>query len=185
MTALSLQTPHSGPSSHRPQIINSTRSSSASTPASHLPTQYSQEARKQGPSQFREPSSGNHAMPSTDYSNGNSSDAGRSPAHVWAPQNGSSNHDTDPSSSRRPSSAPGANDNPVGFLHRSATHANDQRPSQRTAKPALLRSKSEYAALRNDEEDYTDEERREWGARHGFEGHYQSEDIISQLANVG
>jgi hypothetical protein len=36
----------------------------------------------------------------------------------------------------------------------------------------------------NDESNHTDDEHYEWGARHGFEDHYQSEDIISQLANV-
>jgi len=58
-------------------------------------------------------------------------------------------------------------------------------PKTQTAKPHLLRSKSEHV-LRNDDPDLddTDEEVYNWGARHGFEDHYQSEDIISQLASV-
>ena len=60
----------------------------------------------------------------------------------------------------------------------------DSRPV-RPSKPPLLRSKSDHIGLRRDDGDRADEEFSEWGARHGFEDHYQSEDIISQLANVG
>ncbi|GAP87222.1 putative regulatory associated protein-mTOR [Rosellinia necatrix] len=56
-------------------------------------------------------------------------------------------------------------------------HGRSQRP-----KPPLLRSKSDYA-VRRDEPEPPEDEAREWGARHGFEDHYQSEDIISQLAS--
>ncbi|KAI1181132.1 raptor N-terminal caspase like domain-containing protein [Nemania sp. FL0916] len=56
-------------------------------------------------------------------------------------------------------------------------HSRPQRP-----KPPLLRSKSDYA-VRHDEPESTEDEAYEWGARHGFEDHYQSEDIISHLAN--
>lgn len=35
-----------------------------------------------------------------------------------------------------------------------------------------------------EEPEPTEDDIPEWGARHGFEDHYQSEDIISQLANV-
>ncbi|KAI0808871.1 raptor N-terminal caspase like domain-containing protein [Xylaria sp. FL0064] len=49
-------------------------------------------------------------------------------------------------------------------------------------KPPLLRSKSDYVVRRDDTES-VGEPIHEWGARHGFEDHYQSEDIISQLAN--
>jgi hypothetical protein len=53
-------------------------------------------------------------------------------------------------------------------------------------KPPLLRSQSEYAGShrQQDDTDHSEQEQYEWGARHGFEDHYQSEDIISQLANV-
>ncbi|KAI0192781.1 raptor N-terminal caspase like domain-containing protein [Astrocystis sublimbata] len=49
-------------------------------------------------------------------------------------------------------------------------------------KPPLMRSKSDYAP-RRDEPTPLDDEVFEWGARHGFEDHYQSEDIITQLAS--
>ncbi|KAK3372028.1 hypothetical protein B0H63DRAFT_286514 [Podospora didyma] len=60
----------------------------------------------------------------------------------------------------------------------------------RPSKPPLIRSKSEHVVrheLPHDEADAPDYQEvvYEWGARHGFEDHYQSEDIISQLANVG
>lgn len=57
------------------------------------------------------------------------------------------------------------------------THNRSQRP-----KPTLQRSKSDYA-VRRDEPEAVEDEAHEWGARHGFEDHYQSEDIISQLAS--
>lgn len=59
----------------------------------------------------------------------------------------------------------------------------EQNRPNRAAKPLLLRSKSEHIVRRDDAEP-TEEGIYEWGARHGFEDHYQSEDIISQLANV-
>ncbi|QPG97402.1 hypothetical protein C2857_006263 [Epichloe festucae Fl1] len=53
---------------------------------------------------------------------------------------------------------------------------------KRPVKPQLQRSKSDYAPRPVEDSD-TEEEFREWGARHGFEDHYQSEHIISQLAS--
>ncbi|RDA85468.1 hypothetical protein CP532_1022 [Ophiocordyceps camponoti-leonardi (nom. inval.)] len=53
---------------------------------------------------------------------------------------------------------------------------------RRPAKPQLLRSKSDFVPRQADEDD-PDDEIREWGARHGFEDHYQSEHIISQLVS--
>jgi regulator-associated protein of mTOR len=46
----------------------------------------------------------------------------------------------------------------------------------------LLRSKSDYGP-RGDDSPL--EEIQDWGARHGFEDHYASEEYVSQLANVG
>lgn len=82
---------------------------------------------------------------------------------------------------RRPLTAPG-----VKLQIPSASSRDDSdhdRPKRVISKPPLLRSKSEHI-VRRDDADQTDEEIYEWGARHGFEDHYQSEDIISQLANV-
>ncbi|KXX76681.1 WD repeat-containing protein mip1 [Madurella mycetomatis] len=83
---------------------------------------------------------------------------------------------------RRPSSAPG--DQQGGPLTHDGGRSDEEHNAivARPAKPPLLRSKSERG-IRHEEAEVTDEEHYEWGARHGFEDHYQSEDIISQLAN--
>ncbi|EEU46932.1 uncharacterized protein NECHADRAFT_103792 [Fusarium vanettenii 77-13-4] len=80
---------------------------------------------------------------------------------------------------QRPSSAPGRrNGNAVLETRDDIEHHQQQRPS----KPLLLRSKSDYARPM-DEPEIVKDDIPEWGARHGFEDHYQSEDIISDLAN--
>lgn len=93
--------------------------------------------------------------------------------------NGNGNGDAD----QRPSSAPGRRNGNTPLETRDDI---ESERSRRPSKPLLLRSKSEYAQrIRDrDEPDQVEEEIPEWGARHGFEDHYQSEDIISQLANV-
>lgn len=96
------------------------------------------------------------------------------------------------SDSRRPSTAPGNKQNNPGAPQINGGGANttddddESRVVLRPPKPPLRRSQSEYASpnRHDDEGDHADEEHHEWGARHGFEDHYQSEDIISQLANV-
>jgi regulator-associated protein of mTOR len=81
--------------------------------------------------------------------------------------------------SRRPSS-----------IQQQGPHSDDEedRPLviKKSLKPPLLRSQSEYASPHRspDEDIHHEEQETYWGARHGFEDHYQSEDIISQLANV-
>ncbi|KAL7621116.1 Target of rapamycin complex 1 subunit kog1 [Parahypoxylon ruwenzoriense] len=80
---------------------------------------------------------------------------------------------------RRPLTAPGNKHNISLIISHDDS---DQDPPKRASKPPLLRSKSEHI-VRHEEADQADEEIHEWGARHGFEDHYQSEDIISQLAN--
>jgi regulator-associated protein of mTOR len=50
-------------------------------------------------------------------------------------------------------------------------------------KPFLHRSKSDYGP-RGEDRDSQEEEMQDWGARHGFEDHYASEEYVSQLANV-
>ncbi|TGJ82822.1 hypothetical protein E0Z10_g5944 [Xylaria hypoxylon] len=62
------------------------------------------------------------------------------------------------------------------------TSQDDSAGRSQRPKPPLLRSKSDYV-VRRDGSEPVEGEVREWGARHGFEDHYQSEDIISQLAN--
>ena len=88
--------------------------------------------------------------------------------------------------SRRPSSAHAARGTNSG--QGSEDEEEDTRPTLRVPKPPLLRSQSEYASPHRQPEEEREQSDSggdfEWGARHGFEDHYQSEDIISQLANV-
>ncbi|PHH80567.1 hypothetical protein CDD82_1672 [Ophiocordyceps australis] len=51
----------------------------------------------------------------------------------------------------------------------------------RLKKPQLLRSKSDF--IDYDAAPDQEPQLREWGARHGFDGHYQSEHVISELVN--
>ncbi|KAH7316426.1 hypothetical protein B0I35DRAFT_253353 [Stachybotrys elegans] len=97
--------------------------------------------------------------------------------------NGSPSYDENSNGTddRRPSSAPGRkNGNP------SAGAKDDTEPPKprRPVKPTLQRSKSEYAPRAIENEPQAEDEIPQWGARHGFEDHYQSEHIISQLASV-
>jgi len=55
---------------------------------------------------------------------------------------------------------------------------------KRRPKPLLQRSKSDYGPRGEDQDSEAEEEIQDWGARHGFEDHYASEEYVSQLANV-
>ena len=61
--------------------------------------------------------------------------------------------------------------------------AQDPRP-KRPVKPVLQRSRSEYGPRPVEDQLPPQEEVPDWGARHGFEDHYQSEHMISELADV-
>ncbi|KAI0125199.1 hypothetical protein BJ170DRAFT_493195 [Xylariales sp. AK1849] len=78
----------------------------------------------------------------------------------------------------RPSTAPGDSKLLVASFDDS-----DREQPKRRPKPPLLRSRSEHI-MRYEEADQAEDEVYDWSARHGFEDHYQSEDIISQLANL-
>ncbi|POS76741.1 regulatory associated protein-mTOR [Diaporthe helianthi] len=96
-------------------------------------------------------------------------------------RNSMSNH-------KRPSSAPGDDNNnkPNG-----AHVADLPQARERPKKPPLLRSKSDHPSRGLHVDTSTDSSideqtvaaAEDFGTRHGFDGHYQSEDIISQLAN--
>ncbi|KAK3987428.1 WD repeat-containing protein mip1 [Cladorrhinum sp. PSN332] len=101
--------------------------------------------------------------------------------------NGRSHSELPTSSFRRPSSAPGNNQSGHMTHYTNGRHSSDDDDDDDdddgvlaiATKPPLLRSKSERGLRYNE---HNDSEYYEWGARHGFEDHYQSEDIISQLA---
>ncbi|VUC33151.1 unnamed protein product [Clonostachys rosea] len=88
----------------------------------------------------------------------------------------SSNEDDD----RRPSSAPDQGDQSASAQARDRNRIDK---SARSAKPLLHRSKSEFGPRPTDDTEHVENVISEWGTRHGFEDHYQSEHIISQLAN--
>ncbi|KAK7419537.1 Target of rapamycin complex 1 subunit kog1 [Neonectria punicea] len=102
--------------------------------------------------------------------------AARAMANGRATHDASVNGDDD----QRPSTAPGRRNGGPALETR-----DDMEPKRATRlmKPLLLRSKSEYAHRNLEDAEPIEDDIPEWGARHGFEDHYQSEDIISQLAN--
>jgi regulator-associated protein of mTOR len=101
--------------------------------------------------------------------------------------NGNTDHDIESNDDddRRPNSAVSAPNRRNGL---GAPRTRDDIGSQTVArrpKPPLQRSKSEFAHRQIESSPEPSEPViPDWGARHGFEDHYQSEHIISQLANV-
>jgi regulator-associated protein of mTOR len=71
----------------------------------------------------------------------------------------------------------------------STTEDSDREPVRRRPAPLLQRSKSDFGPRNGNSNEDSDSHRQdsdtqEWGARHGFEDHYASEEYVSQLANV-
>lgn len=60
----------------------------------------------------------------------------------------------------------------------------DRERTKHRPKP-LLRAKSDFGPKGEEVDSQEEEEWQGWGARHGFEDHYASEEYVSQLANVG
>ncbi|KAL7812884.1 raptor N-terminal caspase like domain-containing protein [Trichoderma aethiopicum] len=119
------------------------------------------------------------AAAATTNSNGNGSGGETSRFKVQSAASSDRDSQSNEPVDKRPSSAPGRKNGDAKDDH----SIEPERPT-RPMKPVLQRSKSEYAPRQQVEEsDHEEDEIREWGARHGFEDHYQSEHIISQLAN--
>ncbi len=95
------------------------------------------------------------------------------------PINGRPNSTVDSSDSDRRTIERTSNQKQLSII----TSQDDGVDRSQRPKPPLLRSKSDYIVQRDNPESVGGQI-HEWGARHGFEDHYQSEDIISQLANV-
>jgi regulator-associated protein of mTOR len=66
-----------------------------------------------------------------------------------------------------------------------ATDDSEREMMARRPKSFLQRSKSDFGP-RGDDSDAQrhNSDNQDWGARHGFEDHYASEEYVSQLANV-
>lgn len=78
----------------------------------------------------------------------------------------------------RPTSAPEGN-------AENEQSGSDRERIKRRPKP-LMRAKSDFGPRGDEPEaEQEEEEWQGWGARHGFEDHYASEEYVSQLANVG
>lgn len=61
----------------------------------------------------------------------------------------------------------------------------DTQPRRARPKNLLLRAKSDFGPRGDTStEESPERDNQDWGARHGFEDHYQSEEYVSQLANV-
>lgn len=73
---------------------------------------------------------------------------------------------------------------PLSTADSSQDESERERPKRRP-KPLLARSKSDYGPRGDDQNVQTEQDLQDWGARHGFEDHYASEEYVSQLANVG
>lgn len=202
MTAISLDVPppaqfgqgQSSAQFSRAAALAATAASAASSPARH-PGSFSRQttlAMSHLQAQYAEASASATAAASTALSQPNGTMRSASPSHAPPPPGPSMAHrrrktSPIPSSLRRPSSAPGdeqggpSNNRAERRVGDDGNHTAVARP----AKPPLLRSKSEHADLRYHEtDDEVEEEHYDLGARHGFEDHYLSEDIIAQLANV-
>lgn len=98
-----------------------------------------------------------------------------------------SSRDTKQTDQNRPTSAPGgkisSSDN---FNQRDSTNDDsDREVARRRPQPFLHRSKSDFGPRGDDSDTQRhDSDNKDWGARHGFEDHYASEEYVSQLANV-
>jgi len=116
----------------------------------------------------------NRAVPSlSDQDRGSLTSADR-----VTPTTSDSGRDRRASLQTRPSSAPG------GTAESSQDELEIER-TKRRPKPLLQRSKSDIGPRGEDAESQAEEDMQDWGARHGFEDHYASEEYVSQLANVG
>jgi len=106
--------------------------------------------------------------------------------------NGSTNaaasaKDTTPADQNRPTSAPGGKVSSFDNLNpRDSTNEDSDRELVRRRPHTFLhRSRSDYGPRGDDSDNQRhDGDNKDWGARHGFEDHYASEEYVSQLANV-
>ncbi|KAG7108391.1 Target of rapamycin complex 1 subunit mip1 like protein [Verticillium longisporum] len=72
---------------------------------------------------------------------------------------------------------------PGGFAHhRNPGQGSNGQPRRQQPKPLLLRTRSEFGVRPNDS-DQSDEEIPQWGARHGFDELYESQQFMDKLAN--
>ena len=95
-------------------------------------------------------------------------------------------------SGQRTNGAPKGSSVNAGRRNQSSANLTNGNGANRTAQveatnsrrpPQLQRSKSDYGP-RGEEPEELDEGSQDWGARHGFDGHYASDEFVSQLVHV-
>jgi regulator-associated protein of mTOR len=171
------QSPHSSnmssPHQSRPQSYSS--SSAAQIQRQETPLQNgSSNIMNPRPAVSNDPLpvvNGSRPLPS-DTDQRSSASGGRAHSHA-----SESARDLRASLQQRPTSAP----NGAGDTSQDDSETDRKR---RRPKPLLQRAKSDFGPRGEDQDSQPDEEIHDWGARHGFEDHYASEEYVSQLANV-
>jgi len=116
----------------------------------------------------------------------------RDSAPLTSIANGSTNgstsgRDAQQPDQNRPTSAPGGKVTSSDNLNpRDSTNEDSDRELARRRPQAFLhRSRSDFGPRGDDSDSQRHEgDTKDWGARHGFEDHYASEEYVSQLANV-
>jgi regulator-associated protein of mTOR len=116
----------------------------------------------------------------------------RDSASITLIANGSTNgstsaRDTKQPDQNRPTSAPGGKVTSSDNLNpRDSTNEDSDRElARRRPQDFLHRSRSDFGPQGDDSDSHRhDGDNKDWGARHGFEDHYASEEYVSQLANV-
>jgi regulator-associated protein of mTOR len=155
------QSPHTSPHQSRPQSYSQTPSLHNGTPqvlSSRVPLRNDLPSDGEGPS--------TNAV------------AGASTSAAYGHTNGEFAHNRRLSLQIRPTSAPNTN------AESSQDESERDRPRRRP-KPLLQRSKSDYGPRGEEPDSPVEDEIQDWGARHGFEDHYASEEYVNALANVG
>lgn len=187
MTAVAVQ--QNGPHRQQYNPRQSSHSSSMSSPQQSRPQSYTspmpgQMQRQEPPIQNGNAASMNHRPAVSNdpvQTNGNRSQASdndrRSSTSTSRGVMDIGDLDRQLSRRTRPTSAP------HGVAESSPDDSEVERRRRRPA-PLLQRAKSDYGP-RGEDPDSQEDDVQDWGARHGFEDHYASEEYVSQLANVG
>lgn len=188
MTAVAVQQQHGGhrqqynsrQSSHSSNVSSTHQSRPQSYTSSHLPRQEPPIQNGTSSPMNPRPAVSNDPVQVVNGHPPTLSDVNRrrpsSPSGRATPVAGNSGRNSSASIQARPTSAPGISGD---------SSPEDSGRNRRRKRPNLLiRSKSDFGPRGEDPDSETEEDVQDWGARHGFEDHYASEEYVSQLANV-
>lgn len=197
MTAVAVQQRPSQPQVHRQSPHSSKQASPhtsrpqsyTNTPSSTADNTLNTSAANGGPSNMNTRPVASAGPSRTVNGNGNTP-TDTNGASAQAKTNGalSSAKATTGKENSRPTSEPGGKNKSINALRRKDSLREDSETDQepRRQRPLLLlRSKSDFGPRSDDSDSQRhDSDGQDWGARHGFEDHYASEEYVSQLANV-